>query len=73
MTKKALPKEVFDTKNGLTNSDGRFLTVENADGKHAVVDWHGEKLVDFVLDYGAAIYGKDCLFTGKSLFKIENE
>lgn len=63
----------LDTKNGLTNSDGRFLTVENADGKHAVVDWHGEKLVDFVLDYGAAIYGKDCLFTGKSLFKIENE
>lgn len=60
----------LDTKNSLTDSDGHFLSVENADGKHAVVDWHGEQVVDFVLDYSVALYGADCLFTGTSLYKL---
>ena len=61
----------IDTKNSLTDSDGHFLSVENADGKHAVVDWHGEQIVDYVLDYGVALYGADCLYTGTSIYKIE--
>lgn len=60
----------LDLKNSLTDSDGHFLTVENADGKHAVVDWHGAQVVDFVLDYGASVYGADCLYTGKSIYKL---
>ncbi len=60
----------LDTKNSLTDSDGYFLTVENADGKHAVVNWHGEQVIDFVLDYGASVYGADCLFTGRSIYKL---
>lgn len=60
----------IDTKNSLTDSDGFYLSVENADGKHAVVDWHGEKIVDYTLDYGVSIHGADCLCTGKSLYKL---
>lgn len=58
-------------KNGLTSSDGYFLTVKNADGTQGVVDWHGTQVVDFVLDYSAAVYAGDCLFTGTSVYKIE--
>ena len=61
----------IDTKNSLTASNGRYLSVENADGKHAVVDWHGQQVIDFVLDYNVALYGADCLYTGTSLYKIE--
>lgn len=60
----------LDIKNGLTDSDGYFLTVENADGKHAVVDWHGNQVVDFVLEYSASVYGADCLYTGTSIYKL---
>lgn len=60
----------LDTKNSLTDSDGYFLSVENADGKHAVVDWHGTQVVDFVLDYGVALFGADCLYTGTGIYKL---
>ncbi|MBR1821719.1 MAG: WG repeat-containing protein [Clostridia bacterium] len=59
------------TKNSLTDSDGYFLTVKNADDQQGVVDWHGEQIVDFVLEYSACVYGSDCLFTGASIYKLE--
>ena len=58
-------------KNGLTDSDGYFLTVKNADGKIGVVDWHGNQVVDYVLEYAASIYGGDCLYTGKSIYQLQ--
>ena len=58
------------TKNTLTDSDGYYLTVKNADGKYGVVDWHGTQIVDFVLEYSAAVYGEDCLYTGTSIYKL---
>lgn len=57
-------------KNGNTDSDGYFLTVKNADGQQGVVDWHGQQVVDFVLEYDAGIYAGDCLFTGTSLYRL---
>ena len=57
-------------KNGLTSSDGYFVTVKDADGKQGVVDWHGNQVVDFTMDYSAAIYANDCLYTGTSIYKL---
>ena len=44
--------------------------MENADGKHAVVDWHGAQIVDFELEYNVALYGVDCLYTGSAIYKL---
>ncbi len=57
-------------KNGLTSSDGYFITVKDADGNQGVVDWHGNQVVDFTMDYSAAIYANDCLYTGTSIYKL---
>ena len=57
-------------KNGNTDSDGYFLTVKDADGNQGVVDWHGNQVVDFVMNYSAAIYRGDCLFTDTAIYRL---
>ena len=59
------------TKNKLTQADGYYLVVKNAEGNYGIVDWHGNQIVDFVLDYSASVYDGDCLYTGSSIYKIE--
>ncbi len=60
----------INIKNGNTDSDGYYLTVKDADDHQAVIDWHGNYLTEFALDYSAAIYGTDCLSTNTSLYKL---
>ena len=43
-------KGVADTMYSQDGNDGRFIPVKNADGKYAIFDWHGNVVVDFVLD-----------------------
>lgn len=37
-------------------SEGLYIGVENAEGKYGVIDWHGNSIVDFVLDGMPEIY-----------------
>lgn len=45
--------EVFS---GEIGSDGQFIRVRNADAKSGVIDWHGNLVVEFVLDSIPHIY-----------------
>ena len=47
---------VEDTVYGQDGSDGQYIGVKNADGKYGVIDWHGQSVVDFVLDGMPNIY-----------------
>lgn len=49
-------KGVVDTVYSQDGNDGRFVPVENADDKYAILDWHGNVIVDFVLEGLPEIY-----------------
>ena len=49
-------KGIESVSYGQTGSDGQFVVVKNAEGKYGVLDWHGNGVVDFVLDSMPNIY-----------------
>ena len=49
-------KGIESVSYGQTGSDGQFVAVKNVEGKYGVLDWHGNGVVDFVLDSMPNIY-----------------
>ena len=47
---------VEDTCYGQDGSDGQYIGVKNADGKYGIMDWHGNTIVDFVMNGMPYIY-----------------
>lgn len=61
---------VEDTCYGQDGSDGQYIGVKNADGKYGVIDWHGNSVVDFVLDGMPNIYRDGYLVVDGGIYHI---
>lgn len=47
---------IKDTCYGQDGSDGEYIGVKNADDKYGIIDWHGNTIVDFVMNGMPYIY-----------------